>query len=611
MKIFHSNVPDFILVRELHKKSVKRWIYFGTDNAVLRKLERIFGLSAVQVDYGERLYRLSKIKRDEFVLWVDQIANSFQGRKEWLFSVSAVKNTYTSNLFLYICYLFLLEDYIHEGKQIDLIFVDSPALAAVLKDSFPDFVVTAPINSWLRLCFYFKTFTKSILRFGKYLLEFGHKFICAKIILRNRGRQLLQGKNNLVFIRNFISGQFCDTQNDIVENHYFPGLYNYLEEKSYMPVFLPVAILTSSYRCLYQNVFKSKKVVIFPEEFLKLEDYLYVFWAPLRALTLKLSPPPYGQYQLGPLLKEDYYSNVTESGFLYATLLSCLGNRFKECGVAPSGIINWMENQAFEKGLIKGLKESFPNIQVIGSQPYFSPGNYFSTISAHQEKQSGVFPEKILVLGPAGKEWATKFIKDASVGYSPAFRYASMISGPLVNNQANNLLVLLSIRLESSIHMMRMLLKIEPHLESFDRIMVKLHPAGDNRDRLIKILGRNLPQRFEFIDGKLEQYIDQASIGFCGVTGTAVELVMRGIPVIVAGDPHALTMDYLSCREDLDIWRFCFSCEQVIKALGHFRMLRKEESQHLLQKAYKFRNVFIAPPSEKYWENYLFETKCV
>ncbi|HLD69251.1 MAG TPA: hypothetical protein VJA17_00640 [Candidatus Omnitrophota bacterium] len=606
MKIFLSNVPGFILAEELQRNSIKQWIYFGTDQAVQNKLERIFDKKAQQVNYGKKLYEATQAQRKEFVLWIDQIAAVFSGRKEWLFSVPSVKNTCSSHLFLYICYLSLLEDYIKEGKQADFIFVDSPALAALFKDHFSGSIRTAPMNSWLKLGFYFKILIKSILRLGKYSFEFGRKFVSAKIVFKNRSRPLLRGRKKLVLIRNFITGQFLDTRDDMMERHYFPGLYDYLKSKKYAPVFLPIITRASSYRQLYQKVAQSEKMIVFPEEFLKLQDYWYTFLTPLRALLLKLPAPFYGRYQLGPLLREEYYSNLTEYGFLYAMLLFCLGQRFKEQGVVPLGMINWMENQAMERGLVKGLREHFPDIQILGGQPFFMQENYLSPVSSNQERESGLLPERILVLGPAGQKSATEFIKDAPVDYSPPFRYASVISEPLANGRGNNLLVLFTIDFKNAIRVMQTLLKIESHLESFDRIMVKLHPAGYFKEKdLIEALGQNFSNRYEFINGRLEQYINKTAIGFCGATGTAVELVIRGIPVITMGEFHVLTLDFLSCKKDPDMWQLCFSSQEVIDVLNHFKVLKKERPQRFIQKAQEFRDFFIAEPNEQYWENYL------
>ncbi|GEM_PF-3108287 len=609
MKVFLSNVPSFILAQELQRNSIKRWIYFGTDDSVLKKLERVFNGKAEQVSYGKKLYEITKTKRNQFILWIDQVAACFLDRKEWLFSVPAVKNTYISNLFLYTCYLSFLEDFIKEGKQVDFILVDSPALASTFEENFSDSITISPINRWLNLDFYFNVFIKSILRLGKYFIEFGRRFISAKIVLKNRGRQLLKGKKNLVLIRNFMIGEFSDTPDDFLESHYFQGLYDYLGKKNYTPFFFPVITKASNYRRLYRKVSKSKKTIIFPEEFLKLRDYLYAFLAPLRALSLRLPAPCYGQYQLGRLLKEEYYSNLTEHGFLYATLLSCSGKRFKEHNLAPLGIINWMENQSLEKGLIKGFKEHFPDLYVIGSQPFFIQENYLAPVSSNQEKQSGLLPEKIVVLGPAGKKLATEFIKDIQVDYSPPFRYASVVPEPLANNQGNNLLVLFTIDFKNAIDMMQILLKIGPHLESFDRIMIKLHPAASfDEKKLVKALGQNLSSQYEFFHGRIEEYLHKTAIGFCaGASSAVVQLVMRGIQVITLGEPYALTLECLFCKKDSDIWQVCFSCEDVVEAINYFKIIKKERPQDLIQKAKEFRRFFIADPSEKYWENYLIE----
>jgi hypothetical protein len=609
IRVILSNIPGFMLARELKRGPVRRWVYFGAHHHVLERLKHAVGETAEQIDYGEKLYGFTKAQRNHFIQWIDQVASRCIDKKEWLFSVPAVKNTFTSNLFLYTCYVFVLEDMIQKGETIDLIFVDSSALAAVFEDSFSGRIIVSPANKWLKVMFRLRVFVKSVLRFGKYLIDFARKFISAKLVLRNRGRHLLKGKKDIILIRNFITNQFSDTQEDILERHFFPGLYDYLQENGHTPVFVPIIASTSNYRHLFREVFKSKKNIIFPEEFLKLQDYLYAFLAPWRALRLRLFSPCYGRYQLERLLKEEYYANLTEFGFLYATLLSCLGKRFRENGLSPQGIINWMENQAFEKGFIKGFRENFPDARLIGSQPVFIPANYLSMVSSEQEKRSGLLPDKVLVLGPAGKSYMTEFIKDVNIGYSPAFRYASALLDHPAHDQKNNLLVLLGYNLENAVHIMRTLSKIKGHLESFDHVMVKLHPAGyfDEMKLSKAVGGRDVLERYSFVNGRLEQYMDKVSVGLCGASGTAVELVMRGVPVIIVGDPQALTMDYLVYKEDRDMWQICFSTGQIIKTLERFKLLKEERSHDLIQKAREFRDAFITQPDEKHWENYLIK----
>jgi len=192
MKVFLSNVPGFILAKELQGNSFKKWVYFGTNDRVLKKLKRIFPDRAQQINYGEELYRITRTKRNQYIRWIDRVASHFPNNKEWLFSVSSVKNTYTSNLFLYICYIFLLEGFIKEGKRADLVFVDSPALTTIFKDSFPGTIKVMPINRWLKLGFYFKIVTKSVLRFGKYLIEFSRKYVSAKVVLKKSQQAIVE-----------------------------------------------------------------------------------------------------------------------------------------------------------------------------------------------------------------------------------------------------------------------------------------------------------------------------------------------------------------------------------------------------------------------------------
>ena len=153
-----------------------------------------------------------------------------------------------------------------------------------------------------------------------------------------------------------------------------------------------------------------------------------------------------------------------------------------------------------------------------------------------------------------------------------------------------------------------MLLRLEEKLNDyFDRILLKLHPAGYfDKKRLIKEIGGALPEKFEFVQGRLEDYLSHVCVGICGSTGTAVEMALQAVPVIVIGASQTLTLNYLSCTPEPNLWRLCFTTSEVLTALRDFREMKVNREMMLKEKALQLRKLYFASDQEKCWENFLF-----
>jgi hypothetical protein len=120
-------------------------------------------------------------------------------------------------------------------------------------------------------------------------------------------------------------------------------------------------------------------------------------------------------------------------------------------------------------------------------------------------------------------------------------------------------------------------------------------------------VGRPIPENVVFIEGSLEGYIKGVMIGICGATGTAVELAARGIPVVVVAEERVLTMHYLPGRSHPDLWRLCFSRDEIVEAVGDFHGKKTTASEKIIRSAAEFRRQYFAEPGERNWENYLTE----
>ncbi|MFA5088795.1 MAG: hypothetical protein WC552_07160 [Candidatus Omnitrophota bacterium] len=606
MIILLSNASENCIKKVFRRHSVKKWVYFGKNNRLAGRLDEMFGHTAVRVDYARRLYDLTRGKRADFINWIDDLSVSAKLKREWLFSMPAVKNTYSSNLFLYVCYFFVLENLIRDGERLDLVIVDSPALGLLFKRHFPEGTKLAQGTGTLVVRFRLRIFLRTFYRFIRFLGDALKRRWSAKKILQSRARDMLKGKMNLVLIRNFITDHFSCKDDRLFSEYYFPGLERFLAERGYSPVFLPMTAMVSDYDKLFREVKASRRNIIFADEFFRPVDYFHVMLCPFKALFWKIAPREFGGYDLTRLVREEYFSNITEFGVMMAALLFQFGERMREDGYHPVAVINWNENQAIEKGLISGLKQAFRDLVIIGTQPFISPPNHLSTVPSHQDKLSGILPDKMLVLGPAGRDAVKEFVKDIKIGFCPAFRYTNLLRKNPMPTRGNNLLVLFGYDFDNSLHILKVLAKAAERLDIFESVFMKIHPIGYfSKERLLKELGWPLPERFSFVDGKVEDYLDKVSVGICGATSAGIELMLGGIPAVVIGEERALTMNYLSYREDADMWRLCFTEEEVVQALEQFHSALGKKTEGLLQKSEEFRRAFFAEQKEQYWENYL------
>jgi len=324
-RILLSIVPNSVIKQIFMRDHIHKWMYLGWNDRIISRLPRILPEPIQQIDYSKELYSVSSRYRGDFIRMIDDISITSETKKEWLFSVPAVKNPYASNLFLNICYFFVLEECVKNDEPIDLILVDSPALCSLISKYFPGQFRYSFLNYFLVRIFDARTLVKSVLRFLKYLIDFSRRFVAAKIVFKDRATALLKDKKKIVFLRNYIAGDFQDNDQDIIERHYFPDLYSHMQGEGLDPVFLPIPVQTPSFRKLFRKVKQSKKNIFFAEEFLNVSDYIYTFLAPLRALMYNIQDNEINGYNLKKLIKEEYFDNLTESGLLYSCLLSCFG----------------------------------------------------------------------------------------------------------------------------------------------------------------------------------------------------------------------------------------------------------------------------------------------
>jgi len=593
-----------LLKKTIADNQIKRWIYLGQNYAKTINFRQVLGDSSEEVGCSREMYLVSDNIRNEFVSAIDKLSLTGLPQKEWLFSAPAVKNPYLSDLYLNVCYFFAVKK-IMETKDLDLIIVDSPALADIIKANLGDQAIYPRFNKLLNVVYSLKRIIFSLAKMILFYYDALSRYFCAKLILKDRS---LSNANcdNLYLIRNYIIAKLGEGNDDVLENHYFPGLYDYLKEQGKCPAFLPIVVNTRKYFDLYRSAKQSKKQIIFIEEFLRINDYLSLLVPVVKVLLLKKVNLYVGSVDFTKLCREDIARNISSDGYLNAHLYFSFGRRLKENQVKIKCFINWSEFQDFEKGLIAGLRENFPQLCVIGSQPFMSPINQLSLFLSKQDEILKIIPDRFLVMGKIAKDYINKLNVGVNVDYTPIFRYSSVYKRINDKRNPNDLIVLFGYGLENTVSTIDMLVKIKDELKMFDKILLKFHPASKiNKGVIEKYLRYRLPKEFLQIDGTLEDSLKTVRIGVCGATGAAVELVCHGIPVIVSGGRNSLTMNYLALKEEHYLWRLCFNECELKESLKDLNRILQEKPGLVKEKAEEFRKSYFNENSEQYFKNYI------
>jgi len=70
-------------------------------------------------------------------------------------------------------------------------------------------------------------------------------------------------------------------------------------------------------------------------------------------------------------------------------------------------------------------------------------------------------------------------------------------------------------------------------------------------------------------------------------------------------EASSLTMNYLIEDAHPDLWRLCFSRQEVVSAFKTLRQLKADQAERLNQSAAQFRKTYFTEPSPNLWANYL------
>ena len=377
-------------------------------------------------------------------------------------------------------------------------------------------------NLWLSLVDYRKNkqgitwhFFKNILRYYTLIFASTFTFICQKLawLITRQKYEFLQSTDYLIDSYIYYNSKIIEI--DCLSS-YLPGLTRNLEKKNINYVIIPRINIKINPKVIYSyyNKIKHKRVkLLSPFQFISFYDVIKIIYICI------IQP-----IQIFKLINNNKLKKQKE--FIYYFFFSTLSSPFS-CSISyfqylkictkiknKISIIQWSENQNFDRTINLCIRKYFPNHKIIGTQLFVKAPecinyNYAST-------DHGVYiPNKLLVNGTAYQDKKNNHVT------GPSFRYQWIFKNS-VKRKLNNSIVVLLPYWEAKV--LEILVFLNSHDFKFP-ITLKFHPSTNYKKFSELISGMN------FTTDRIENIIGQFSLVIGSSSGSLLESLACGVPV--------------------------------------------------------------------------------
>jgi len=550
----------------------------------------------INEEFIRRFNHIAYDIRYEFQELIEDISVGHEDNIDWWVSSPASRNTFSSPLFHYCCCLVLLKDVLKNNYRITKILTDSSAFSKIIdvylhkSNSFSHHALCSrkqfTIKELLKLAYYgiaepLRVFFISIL----------YKFLFHLPDIR--------GKQNIILVDTFILSQFVDT------DRYYPGLLEKIPDNQRNNIFfVPTwyGIKPKEMVRILKQLRQGKKKYLLKEHFLKTKDYLYAWGYIFRILCLRKRIPSafFRGIDVSPLVKDELTRLKGFTTSFQALLNYRFTKRLKEMGINVRMAVDWFENQEIDKGWNAGFRRYMPETRCIGYQGCIVTPHYLCMYPTSFEKRNGILPHKICVMGKNLKEAVKTFCHELVVETSPAFRFQYLWDERRYQPESGYFTILISlhIALDTNVAFLKIVSDILDELNESVRIWVKPHPTT-SIEKIKKNFKDPWPERFCFVQGNFNDIVEQADLLISTASSTCMETLAKGIPVIIVGSRIGLTHNPIPSSIPQDLWRLCYTKEELLEAIGDFRNQSLEKIRIHTKTGRKIREEYFEPVTKE------------
>ncbi len=506
--------------------------------------------------------------RAPFCQMIDGQAKGREADINWWASELASRNTMTSDLFDDCCLALLAARLLESEDELDKIIVESAALKKVLdgfirqKKSHAKVICAQSARSRRlgRLRASLLGMLKSAATlFWRYRESRWNPTRLAPRDLDNRTLV-----DVFVFEHSFKQGRYQD-------RYYadFGGCLNPAVKQSMVYLATPQINLKAT-RGVIAQLRAAEQPMLLAEDMLSPSDYLFALGYPLRALGRRPRKAVLMGLEVTALLNDVWLGSLGSFSSINGLLRYRFARRLGRLGVRPRMVLDWFENQILDKAGNAGFRKFLPGTELVGYQANIIHPFYLCSYPTEKEYASKVTPARVGVCGKQPALERKEFCPSLETFAAPAFRYAGLWK-PRVRQPASEfftVLVPLSITAAESIQVMEVVLgAARVGVPEKTRFWVKPHPGAGDFNKLLSRAGLTLGPAFQVVGGDFLEVAEQSNLMIGNASGTCLEMVARGVPVIIVGSRNRITQNPIPESVDPAIWGVCFEPEEVAAAI--------------------------------------------
>lgn len=497
---------------------------------------------------------------------IDAVTARLGAHAAWLYSASAERNPLASDLFYRLAGLALVERLRLQGRLPSRLVTDSPALQRIL--------TRWATNAGLDVAVTLRP-SRSRLERAKRILRDALGTAAWQLWVLAAAR--LSGRPDPTPEEPVILRDIFVLRDAPLTDRYFPGLGDCLSLDERRRLRLVPTVSGNGFRgfvglfCRLRNRKNTGDRLLLKEDHLTWADCLAALATPLAGLFLRVGPVSFRGFDVGDLVREDLRELRNYSSMVVAGLNERFAARLAAHGVRVAGCLSWFENQAVDRGWQRGFSRHYPAARRTGYMGYVHPPLYASVFPTRGERQAGVLPNVLAVMGPALAAAVVEFCPGLDVLVAPAFRFAYLTGErPQAKLAPTRVVVPLPMNAPDALRVFSLVVQAAraPAL-SGATFLVKAHP-GMNKAVLSPLLHAGLPENVHLVN----QPVMDLMPGSAALVGTAssvcVEALCLGVPVALLARPGGVLLNPLpeSLRDGM--WRLCVTPDDLTATLVDF-----------------------------------------
>jgi hypothetical protein len=489
--------------------------------------------------------------RPDFLEWLTRQREANNDSLHWWMSHLAGRNNMVSMLFLYLCQIAALKEWLrhHNDEFAELLVVceDGFLLQAMVQNLASDADVRKEFGCHFGML---RDWCYWILRIGYcWLYEPIRCWRHWQAARKTRATQPVQPNESVFLVHQCLDDKAFRSDGRLVDR-YFTGFPEWLEEKGLTVVRLPwLASVNLPLERAYEHLRRHRSIIM--EDYLNLRDYLCAFRNHLVSVSALKGKIQFPGLQIGPLVLRERLQQFADFGsirfWLYQPALKSWCRDIKSLI-----LIDMFEMMPSEHVQVKTLRENVPHFTAVGYYHVLMSRGFLGYHFPAAEWHSSIMPDQIIANGELGRRaLICQGAPEERVVAGPALRQQFNVQASGTGKR-EALLILLALDSECCVETMA---KLSYHAEWIRTelgipVRVKTHPMMRREELLAKMRWDGLPAGWEWVDGEINEALATAHCCIALGTASSYDAIVAGCMVLPLERELGFMGNYLDLLED-------------------------------------------------------------